>query len=323
MNCGAPHGLYAVLAVVRALLLKRNHPKDYQAIEDLMDHWEERRKEKGVVEMVRFMGAFCRNKLGMDWVTDTDVRHAFGVLKTNGVGHGSKKCFLYPNLSLISHSCTANLDMVDRPARTVQLVAKRMIKMGEELTWSYTKFMEPLPKLQATLSHNWMFTCQCSRCSDPSEHGLYFSSQKCDCGGYFTKRRLEIYQCDGCENVVEDKKISVEERNILKEVAEAGEDELADMIEKLLGQEHFHPTHHVMFRLYSRLLESVARTDKTDNLPAAVKHGETLLNILLVMDGEGGKIVKKCKELLKVIRYKDLVRRREEGGFHKICLTKY
>ena len=38
--------------------------------------------------------------------------------------------------------------------------------------------MEPRPKLQATLSHNWMFNCMCSRCSDPSEMGLYFSSQK-------------------------------------------------------------------------------------------------------------------------------------------------
>ena len=135
MDCGASHGLYAVLAVVRALLLKRDHPMDYQAIEELMDHWEERKNEKGVIEMVRFMGAFCRNKLGLDWVTDKDVQHAFGVLKTNGVGHGSRKCFLYPNLSLISHSCMANLDMVDRPAKTIQLVAKRKIKMGEELTW--------------------------------------------------------------------------------------------------------------------------------------------------------------------------------------------
>ena len=42
-----------------------------------------------------------------------------------------------------------------------------------------------------------------------------------------------------------------------------------------------------------RLLESVARSAKTENLRTAVKHGETLLNILLVMDGEGGKIVKK------------------------------
>ena len=59
-------------------------------------------------------------------------------------------------------------------------------------------------------------------------------------------------QCDVCENVVEHEKLSTEERIILKKVAEAAEDDLVDLIEKLLGQEHFHPTHHVMFRIYSR-----------------------------------------------------------------------
>ena len=136
IDCSAPHGLYAVLAVARALLLKQEDPKSYQVVEELMDHWEERREEKGVVETVSFMGSFCRSKLSMSWVTDQDVQHAFGVLKTNGVGQGSKKCFLYPHLSLISHSCVANLDMVDRVCgQSIQLVAKRMIKKGEELTW--------------------------------------------------------------------------------------------------------------------------------------------------------------------------------------------
>jgi len=249
IDCSAPHGLYAVLAVVRALLLKHDDPKEYEAVEELMDHWEERREEKGVVEMVRFMGAFCRTKLGMDWVTDEDVQHAFGVLKTNGVGHGSKKCYLYPNLSLISHSCAANLDMVDRPARSIQLVAKRMIKRGEELTWSYTKFLEPRSKLQATLSHNWMFSCQCSRCSDPTEMGLFFSSIKCRCGGYFTNSVEEMVGCDQCGEMVEDEAVKTKERNILRMVASAGEDVLADLLEKL--DEEFHPTHHIKLRIYS------------------------------------------------------------------------
>ena len=124
-----------MVAVVRMMLLKRENPHDYKVIEELMDHWEERAENKAVCDMVKYIAAFCRKKLGLDWVKNEDVQHAFGVLKTNGVGHGSRKCFLYPNLSLISHSCMANLDMVDRPAKTIQLVAKRKIKMGEELTW--------------------------------------------------------------------------------------------------------------------------------------------------------------------------------------------
>ena len=135
IDCSAPHGLYAVLAVIRALLLKEKQPDEYIAVEELMDHWEERKEEKGVVQMVHFITAFAKDKLDMSWVKEEDVQHAFGVLKTNGVGHGSKKCFLFPNLSLISHSCVANLDMVSLPAKNIQLVAKRRIMMGEELTW--------------------------------------------------------------------------------------------------------------------------------------------------------------------------------------------
>ena len=75
----------------------------------------------------------------MDWVRDEDVQHAFGVLKTNGVGHinknGAKVCFLYPLVSLMSHSCAANLDIADSPARSVKFVAKRLIRRGDELTW--------------------------------------------------------------------------------------------------------------------------------------------------------------------------------------------
>ena len=37
------------------------------------------------------VGAFCRKKLTLGWVTDEDVQHAFGVLKTNGVGHAKTR----------------------------------------------------------------------------------------------------------------------------------------------------------------------------------------------------------------------------------------
>jgi len=138
-NPSQPHSMYALVAVVRLLLLKQADPQQYKVVEDLMDHWEERSEDLAVRQMVKYMAAFCRKKFGLTWVTDQDVQHAFGVLKTNGVGHtspdGSKVCFLYPQVSLLSHSCAANLEIVDRPAETVKFVAKRPIKMGEELTW--------------------------------------------------------------------------------------------------------------------------------------------------------------------------------------------
>ena len=49
---------------------------------------------------------------------------------------------------------------------------------------------------------------------------------------------------------MEQEKINLVERNILREVGEAGEDALADIIEK--QDDRFHRTHHVMFRIYCR-----------------------------------------------------------------------
>lgn len=49
---------------------------------------------------------------------------------------------------------------------------------------------------------------------------------------------------------MEQEQLNLVERNILREVAVAGEDALADMIEK--QDDKFHPTHHVMFRIYCR-----------------------------------------------------------------------
>ncbi len=62
-----------------------------------------------------------RKRLGQDWVTDSDVEHVYGVLKTNGVGHvtgpGTRAVFLYPHVSLMSHSCVSNTEISSHPDR--------------------------------------------------------------------------------------------------------------------------------------------------------------------------------------------------------------
>ena len=135
-----PHGLYLVVQVLRVLLVTRNREKR-DIVENLMDHWEERSTDNGVEEMVKYVAAFCRHKLGLEWVTDDSVCHAYGVIKTNAVGcvnpGGSRQCYLYPQVSLLSHSCAPNMEILEKPGRTVQMGASRDIKKGEELTWRY------------------------------------------------------------------------------------------------------------------------------------------------------------------------------------------
>ena len=70
-----------------------------------------------------FVNMICdlRKRLGQDWVSDSDVEHVYGVLKTNGVGHvtgpGTRAVFLYPHVSLMSHSCVSNTEISSHPDR--------------------------------------------------------------------------------------------------------------------------------------------------------------------------------------------------------------
>jgi len=251
-----PHTMYAMVAVVRMMILKRDDPQQYQVIEKLMDHWDDRARDKRVADLVKYMAAFCRKKLSMDWVKDEDVQHAFGVLKTNGVGHtnknGSKVCFLYPTVSLLSHSCAANLQIVDSPAHTVKFVSKRKILAGEELTWSYSNFLLPRHNIQDKLYQTWMFDCQCLRCLDHTEFGLHYSSMKCECGGYFNIRQEENMKCENCDKQRESRTMVLEEQSMMKEISLADDDDLCSLLAKFLSDPSLHPSHHILSRLYIR-----------------------------------------------------------------------
>ena len=57
------------------------------------------------------LAGFLRKELCFgDGLTDGEVSRAFGVLKTNCVGHEEHARALYPVLALINHSCAPNLD---------------------------------------------------------------------------------------------------------------------------------------------------------------------------------------------------------------------
>jgi len=220
-----------------------------------MDHWDERCKDTGVMEMVRYVAIYCRAKLGLWWVTDTDVCHAYGVLKTNAVGH-DRQCFLYPTVSLLSHSCAPNMEMVGIPGKTVQMVATRNIKEGEELTWSYCDIMRPKHHIQTTLRKIWKFDCKCSRCLDRTELGLHYSSMKCECGGYYSVVTTRQVTCDSCDRgrVIEDYRD--QEDRLAREVTEAPENQLTNILQIFSTNVALHPIHYVLVKLYIRLIDS-------------------------------------------------------------------
>ena len=138
-TCGSVKLWYSIVPLLRMLILKRDQTKLYWAtVGKFESHWDVRQNQTEVVNLIKYIGAFIRKRLQLTWVTDQDVQHVFGVFKTNGVGHvsaNSRVCFLYPNVSLMSHSCLSNTEIVSSPARSIQFIAKSKISEGEELTW--------------------------------------------------------------------------------------------------------------------------------------------------------------------------------------------
>ena len=130
----SPH-LYFVLGVMRLLLVKKEDSVAWGKVERMMDNWEMFSRDLKLVKGMRRVTEFLRTEAKLAWVEEEDVRHCFGVLKTNAMetaGGGGQA--LYPVASVMSHSCLANMEMLNQAGQTITFRAKRKIKCGEELT---------------------------------------------------------------------------------------------------------------------------------------------------------------------------------------------
>ena len=130
----SPH-LYFVLSVMRVLLIKQEDSSAWAKVEKMMDNWEMFSRDLKLVKGMSKVVEFLRSEAKLAWVEEEDVRHCFGVLKTNAMGmEGGGGQALYPIASLMSHSCAANMEMLRTAGPTITFRAKRKIKSGEELT---------------------------------------------------------------------------------------------------------------------------------------------------------------------------------------------
>ena len=201
----------------------------------------------------RYITAVIRSRLRLAWVTGEDVEQVYGVLKTNGVGHvsqGARLCYLYPEVSLMSHSCLPNMMMISSsPARQISFVATTEIPAGCELSWSYSNILYGRHQRQHHLSSTWLFDCSCERCEDPTELGLQYSALQClQCGGYLTLTTLHSLACPGCEANINKAEARQSEQNLLKTISTLQPDGVADLLRQLTEDSRYHKTHHVVTR---------------------------------------------------------------------------
>ena len=204
----------------------------------------------------RYITAVIRARLRLDWVTGGDVEHEYGVLKTNGVGQvgpgGARACYLYPQVSLMSHSCLPNTLITASPAKQISFVAAGEIKAGEELSWNYSNILFCRQQRQEHLQSTWLFSCGCERCRDPSELGLHYSALQCDqCGAHFTHhsdQSEDRLSCSGCEETISKAEARQSELKVLKTISSLQPDGVKDFLRQLSGDSRYHKTHHVVTR---------------------------------------------------------------------------
>jgi len=183
---------------------------------------------------------------------------------------------------------------------------------------SYTNFLLPRHTIRTRLTNTWLFNCRCSRCSDPTEFNLFYSSRKCKCGDYLCVIDNEDGEanCRVCSSAVNLTTLQEEEMSSMKELSLTEEpEELLALLEDLNNRSEMHPTHHLLIRLYMRLLESAARGCQIV-IGKALEHSQTLMMVLRKLDGDEGQLVRKYGKMEKMVMKLDLLKKQNSG---EIC----
>ncbi|KAM0736515.1 SET domain-containing protein SmydA-8, isoform A [Formica fusca] len=113
---------------------------------------------------------------------------------------------VYPIGAFQNHCCVPNTRHHFDDHQRLYVSASLPIAAGEELTMSYTDLLWDTSSRRQFLRVTKRFSCNCSRCSDPSEFGSYLGALLCakdDCSGYLLPRNpLNLkspWICDKCQ----------------------------------------------------------------------------------------------------------------------------
>merc|ERR1719154_197481 len=250
-----------------------------------MDHWEERSKDEAVVEGVEMMNKFFKEKLLMTDLALEEIQHAYGVLKTNAVGFmNGKGQALYPIVCIMSHSCTANLEPVEDPSSTITFRAKRTIKQGEELSMRYLDFLDSRHSIQQRTQKEWIFQCNCKRCSDPTEFESNFSSFQCACGGFFYKQdphqQSQQWVCSVCLRVEDLSENYKTTDKLIRNLDNENDESILDIL-KLDG---CHRNFYLTTKCFMKFIERNKSADDLEILEKVVDMAKCVISTLSQLD---------------------------------------
>lgn len=267
------------------------------------------------MEAIRRMRVFFVERLGMEWVKIEDVQHAFGVLKTNAFGYMNHKArALYPLISLLSHSCSPNLEPISEPGKRIAFRAKRLIKEGEELSTRYTCFLDTGTNIRKKLKNEWIFDCGCLRCSDPTELGSFFSSPKCPCGsGYLVQAGSTGCICTACQEKKDITDQIAWDKQLELRLKEADLEAVQQLNREVRTGMGFHRTYHTVIKIGRRFMELGQKLDDDETLSEILEAGEDVMEALKLLD-KGCSRTKGRLMLLHVSNQQKLMNVKKKAG---------
>lgn len=86
---------------------------------------------------------------------------------------------LYPLAAVMNHNCVPNIRYAYEGNSIMAVRASKLIRKGEQIFNSYTKFLWATLQRRVHLAYSKSFLCKCERCIDSTEFGSFISALKC------------------------------------------------------------------------------------------------------------------------------------------------
>jgi len=263
------HPVYAAVASIRMLHVMRTKPEVWQQVDRLMDHLEGRRKEDKWSFVTDHVIPLITERCGVACEPEL-LERIIGIFRTNSVKWEDKSkgpCHpighaLCPLFSMMCHSCVNNTRYTQTMAGEMIVRAAKLIKKGEEITIQYRGPNTGNILRRPDFPTNWLFSCDCPRCVDPTELGTMASTMRCSqCASPSllpaTSELDSVWRCTAC-NREEDHQNIVQTVQILEMQLDAfpysaSPEEWEDLLKRF--QLQLHDDHYLCMKAKRMLLQ--------------------------------------------------------------------
>ncbi|KAI4456979.1 set and mynd domain containing arthropod-specific member 4 isoform a [Holotrichia oblita] len=210
-NFNIPHPSYQCITVLRCLYQKQFLSNVWNKIQLLESHCKERKLTSSYQQDKRQIVEFIKRFFKIDTFSEEEILKVCGIVMINAHEvplNEPPHIAIYETTSMLEHSCRANCAKSFTSKGGVLVSAGTHIEKGEHLSICYTDPLWGTPNRRHHLWETKFFWCNCSRCSDSTEFGTYFSAVRCqekDCKGYLLPKSFQEdsdlnarWYCDVC-----------------------------------------------------------------------------------------------------------------------------